>query len=195
MHPLDWLAALGLAALLPIPLYWLVIHPFAAFWRRRGAAAAFWAAVPISTAIAWTCLYLLRSHLFAASHSPWWAKALGLALIGIALYIFVRVKKELGAERLLGKTELRGDGELRIAGLYQHMRHPSYAAQMATMLGLCLLSATPPMWAVAAAWVLLLNLAIRFEERELLARFGHSYRDYRARVPAFLPWPRRNTGK
>ncbi len=195
MHPLDWLAALGLAALLPIPLYWFVIHPFAAFWRRRSHGSAFWAAVPLSGAVAWSFLYFFRHHLLAAGSTSPWAKGLGFVLIAIAAYIFLRVKKELGADRLLGKTELRGGGELRIAGLYQHVRHPSYAAQMTTMLGLCLLAATPPLWAVAAVWALLLNIAIQFEERELLARFGDSYRAYRARVPAFLPWPRRNTGK
>lgn len=187
MHPLDWLAALGLLAVLPIPFYWLVIHPFAGFWRRRGPNAAFWAALPISTGVAWTFLYLYRDQLFAGAVSPLWRRALGLALIAFALYIFGRVKKELGTERLLGKTELRGGGELRITGLYQHVRHPSYAAQMATMLGICLLAATPLMWGAVAVWLVLLNVIVRFEERELLARFGEPYRAYRARVPAFLP--------
>lgn len=186
MHPLDWLAAFGLAALLPIPLYWLVIHPFAAFWRTR-PAAAFRAAVPISLAIAWPLLYLLRERLFAGSESAWWARVLGFALLGLAFYVFARVKQEMGTDRLLGKTEVRGGGELRITGLYQHLRHPSYAAQMAAMLGLCLLAAQPAMWMLAAAWAVLLNLAIGLEERELVARFGDAYRAYRRRVPAFLP--------
>lgn len=187
MHPLDWFAALGLAALLPIPIYWLVIHPFAGFWRRCGSKAAFWAAVPLSVAIAWSFLYSFRRDLLAAASTLLWVKTLGFVLIAMAAYIFVRVKEELGADRLLGKTELRGDGELRVTGLYSRMRHPSYAAQMAAMLGLCLLAATPQMWVVAAVWALLLNIAIQFEERELLARFGEPYRSYRARVPAFLP--------
>lgn len=187
MHALDWIAALGLLALLPIPIYWLVIHPFAGFWRGRGPHAAFLAALPISAGIAWTFLFIHRDLLFAGAGSPAWRRALGFALIAGALYVFVRVKKELGTERLVGKTELRGGGELRVAGLYEHIRHPSYAAQMATMLGICLLAATPLLWMTAAVWALALNVIIRFEERELLARFGEAYRGYRARVPAFLP--------
>jgi protein-S-isoprenylcysteine O-methyltransferase Ste14 len=187
MRALDWLAALGLAALLPIPLYWLVIHPFADAWRRRGPSSALWVAVPLSVAIAWSFLFFFRRDLLGAGGTALWAKALGFGLMAVAAYIFLRVKKELGADRLVGKTELRGDGELRISGLYRHIRHPSYAAQMATMLGLCLLAATPLLWVVAVIWALLLNLIIQFEERELLARFGDAYRDYRARVPAFLP--------
>lgn len=187
MHPLDWLVALGLAALLPIPLYWFVIHPLAGFWRRLHPALAFWTAVPVSTLIAWPLLCALRQRLFAASLSPWWAKSAGLLLMALALYIFGRVKKEMGSARLLGKTEMAGGGELQVAGLYRHVRHPSYAAQMAAMLGICLIAGTVTTWLVAAGWVLLLNLAIQLEERELLARFGDSYRTYRDRVPAFLP--------
>jgi protein-S-isoprenylcysteine O-methyltransferase Ste14 len=192
MHALDWFAAFGLAALLPIPVYWLVIHPFAGLWRRRSPSAAFWVAVPVAVSIAWTVLWLLRGRLLAAAQSPLWRRALGLALIGVALYVFARVKKELGSQRLVGQTELRGGGELHRTGLYERLRHPSYAAQMATMLGLCLLAATPLLWATAAAWALLLLLIIRFEERELLARFGEPYRAYRARVPAFFPLGRRS---
>ncbi len=188
MHPLDWLAALGLAALLPIPIYWFIIHPFAGYWRRRGVTATFRIAVPAAALLAWTFLYFTRGRLFAASQAPLWAKATGLLLIGIALYVFGRVKKELGTARLLGKTELSGGGELRVTGLYEHVRHPSYAAQMATMLGIGLIAGTLTLWVVAAVWAALLNVAIRFEERELLARFGEPYRAYRARVPAFLPF-------
>ncbi len=187
MHPLDWLAALGLAVLLPIPIYWLVIHPFAAIWKRGRASAAFGTAVPVAMAVALTSLYFLWPRLFAAAATPLWAKALGFMLIGLALYVFGRVKNELGAARLVGKTEVSGGGELRVVGLYQRVRHPSYAAQMATMLGICLLAATATMWALAVVWLLLLNVAIRFEEREMLARFGEPYLAYRARVPAFLP--------
>jgi protein-S-isoprenylcysteine O-methyltransferase Ste14 len=34
-------------------------------------------------------------------------------------------------------------------------------------------------------------IMIRLEDKELEERFGESYREYRARVPAFLPriWP------
>ncbi len=188
MHLLDWLAALGLVVLLPIPIYWLVIHPFAAIWKRGRASGAFWTACPVAVAGALTCLNFLWPRLFAAAATPLWAKTLGFMLIGLALYVFGRVKNELGAARLVGKTEVSGGGELRVAGLYQRVRHPSYAAQMATMLGICLLAATATMWALAVVWLLLLNVAIRFEEREMRARFGEPYLAYRARVPAFLPF-------
>lgn len=191
MHPLDWFAAFGLAVLLPIPIYWLVIHPFASFWRRRNPNTAFWVAVPVAVSIAWTFLLVFRGSLLAGARSPLWRRALGVALIGVALYVFARVKKELGTQRLLGKTELRGGGELLRSGLYERIRHPSYAAQMATMLGLCLLAATPLLWVTATVWALLLLVIIRFEERELTARFGELYRAYRARVPAFFPVGRR----
>ena len=39
------------------------------------------------------------------------------------------------------------------------------------------------LWASAYFW-----LGSRYEERRLVARYGDAYRDYRNRVPAFIPW-------
>jgi protein-S-isoprenylcysteine O-methyltransferase Ste14 len=76
---------------------------------------------------------------------------------------------------------------LRIRGIYRRIRHPLYAGTLISVW------ATPGMSAghalLAAFFTLYILLGIRFEERDLLARHGESYRRYRDAVPALLPWP------
>jgi len=55
------------------------------------------------------------------------------------------------------------------------------------VLGACLVAGTPLLWLVAAAWWLVQLGVIALEEREMAARFGAPYAEYRRRVPAFLP--------
>ena len=175
---------------LPIPIYWLILHPFNSFWRTR-VRAAFW----FAGLTAWTCggivLWIFRHALLATARPSWFAIAAGFALILVEAYLFARVERELGARRLVGHAELTGTGEMFSGGLYAYVRHPRYAGMFAALLGAALLAGTPPLWIVLAIWCPFALLVIRLEERELAARFGANYEAYRKRVPAFLPFPLR----
>jgi protein-S-isoprenylcysteine O-methyltransferase Ste14 len=176
---------------LPIPIYWLILHPFHAFWRNR-VRAAFW----FAGLTAWTCggmmLWPFRHSLLAATRPPWIAIAAGFGLIAAEVYLLVRVERELGSRRLVGHAELTGTGEMHTGGLYAHVRHPRYAGMFAAVIGAALLGGAPRLWAVLAIWSCFALLAIRLEERELSSRFGAGYEAYRKRVPAFLPIRGRN---
>jgi protein-S-isoprenylcysteine O-methyltransferase Ste14 len=172
---------------LPIPIYWLIIHPLNAFWRNR-IRAAFW----IAGLTAWTAggvlLWIFRPLLLAATRPSWVVIAAGLALIGVEVYLFLRVERELGSRRLVGHAELTGEGEMFTGGLYAHVRHPRYTGMFCAVVGATLLAGTLRLWAVLAVWWVLTLVVIRLEERELAARFGPAYVAYRKRVPAFLPF-------
>ncbi len=187
MDPLDGVAGVGLLVLLPIPVYWLGVHPFVPRWRRKGSIAGLWVSATVAGALAGCFLYFFHDRLLASRNVPLGAKTLGAGLIILALGVFRRVGQELGGGRLVGKAEVTGTGELRTQGLYARLRHPSYAAQMCTMAGLGCLAGTRHFWLVAGVWWVMLLAAIRLEERELAARFGVAYEEYRKRVPAFLP--------
>src|SRR6266853_1704755 len=81
---------------LPIPIYWLIIHPFNSFWRNR-VRAAFW----VAGLTAWTSggalLWIFHPLLLAAARPSWVAISGGLALIGLEVYLFLRVERELAA--------------------------------------------------------------------------------------------------
>jgi len=171
---------------LPIPIYWLILHPFNAFWRRRVRAAFL-----IASLTAWisggVALWIFRHSLWTDIRPPWIAIAAGFALIGVEVYLFLRVERELGSRRLIGHAELTGTGEMNLGGLYAHVRHPRYSGMFSAVVGAALLCGSRLLWIVLAVWWFFALLAIRMEERELAARFGDAYVAYRKRVPAFLP--------
>lgn len=172
---------------LPIPIYWVILHPFHSFWHTR-VRAAFW----FAGLTAWTCggvvLWWFRHSLLSATRPPWVAIAAGFALIAVEVYLFARVERELGSRRLVGHAELTGTGEMFSGGLYARVRHPRYAGMFSAVLGAALLGSTRLLWIVLVVWWPFALLVIRLEERELAARFGPDYDAYRKRVPAFLPF-------
>jgi methanethiol S-methyltransferase len=74
-------------------------------------------------------------------------------------------------------------------GLYRVVRHQIYVAWMIVFW------AAPDMTfgrlLFAASFTAYILIAIGFEERDLVRRFGAAYEAYRARTPALLPLPRR----
>ena len=186
MFLFRWIAAVVLFAQLPIPLFWFVVHPRVIFWRKRRKAAYVTGLLlswpPVT---AWMVIY--RNSLFRDRLPPLWQIVVGSALIIFEGWIFWRVKNDLGGARLVGQTELSGGGEIARNGIYAQIRHPRYAGSFLAILGACLIAGTRVMWAAAGVWCILTLIAISFEERELLARFGAAYQDYCLRVPRFIP--------
>jgi len=194
MRLLHALAGFVLFFELPIPIFWLIIHPFRAFWRNR-IRTAFW----FAGLTAWACggigLWLLRRRLLSISRHSWIAIASGFVLIAVEAYILVRVERELGSRRLVGHSELTGAGEMLSGGLYAYVRHPRYAAMFAAVLGAALIAGSALLWEMLPIWFAFALIVIRLEERELTSRFGPSYEEYRKRVPAFLPIRLHSSGK
>jgi protein-S-isoprenylcysteine O-methyltransferase Ste14 len=179
---------------LPIPIYWLILHPFGSFWRNR-VRAAFWFAGLTAWTIGGALLWKFRDALLSSARPSWPVIGLGFALIGAEIYLFARVERELGSRRLVGHAELTGIGAMFSGGLYAHVRHPRYAGMFSAVLGAALLAGTLRLWLVLAIWCAFALFVIRLEEKELAARFGASYTAYRQRVPAFLPFRWRSRGK
>lgn len=194
MRFLHALAGFFLFFELPIPIYWLILHPFNSFWRSR-VRAAFWFAGLTAWTIGGVLLWIYRGLLLASARPPWFVIAAGMALIGVEVYLFIRVERELGSRRLVGHAELTGTVEIFTGGLYKHVRHPRYTGMFCAVVGAALLAGTPRLWAILAPWWVLALIVIRLEERELAARFGPAYIEYRKRVPAFLPFRSSNRSK
>jgi protein-S-isoprenylcysteine O-methyltransferase Ste14 len=75
-------------------------------------------------------------------------------------------------------------------GLYGWLRHPQYLGLILVVLGFLIMWPTLPTVLMAPILVGVYVGLARREEAELEERFMSAFRAYRARVPAFLPWPR-----
>ena len=185
MASLQFIAAFVLWFELPVPFYWFILHPYSAYWRRR-QRTAFMTAIMVWP-IGFLLLVIFYRDLFAQHPPRIWVVALGLFLILLEGWLLYRVKRDLGAARLIGKTELEGGGEMQVAGVYRFVRHPRYAGMLGAVIGAGLLAGTLTLWIVIALWTPLALLAIRMEEKELERRFGAAYIEYSRTVSRFLP--------
>jgi protein-S-isoprenylcysteine O-methyltransferase Ste14 len=182
-----WAAAIVFFLQLPNPLFWLVVHPQIGYWRGR-LHAAYITALVASWGLVTICLIVFRRALFAQKHPGDLQIGFGLLLIAADVWLFERARQDLGTSRLIGKVELSGGGEVVGTGIYSYVRNPRYVGMIASVLGACLLAATPLMWGICGVWLVLVLMVIGFEERELRARLGASYIDYCRRVPRFIPY-------
>ncbi|MFJ9249692.1 methyltransferase family protein [Streptomyces sp. NPDC101776] len=80
--------------------------------------------------------------------------------------------------------------ELRTEGPYRIVRHPIYTGLLGLVLGgmpACGFGIWIVFLAAAVPWLL---RRVRIEDGMMADRFGASYEEYRARVPALIPWTR-----
>jgi protein-S-isoprenylcysteine O-methyltransferase Ste14 len=109
--------------------------------------------------------------------------AAGLLMIGVGLVLRVLAR---------GWKAENSRGRLVTSGLYAYIRHPLYAASFLIGLGLCLILGDMVVLAVyVPLFVGVHTLVIHGEERWMARHWGEEYRRYAARVPRFLPRPRR----
>jgi len=174
-------------------------------WRNAGLYSAFLISlfvemfgVPL-TIYAIAPLVDLRALDFGMNESHLWAYFLdraGLVPLASGVHLVMTVSMALIALGLAlmaaGWAQVFGARyELRTAGVYRFVRHPQYLGLMLVVVAL--LVQWPTILTLAMAPVLLVMYVrqARHEDKELGARFGAAFAAYAARVPAFIPRPRR----
>lgn len=180
---IPWMVAVIYSS---IPLFWFAIHPFAGRWRRM-ERSPYRALLPIWALIIAVLAWLTWPwHAQQLYKSAWmWLAAIPFLFAGLRVYR--RIFSEFGAHKFTGEAELlprEQRQELVTTGLHTSMRHPIYFAHLCNLAGWALGSGLGVVYALLAINTLVtFPLMILMEERELAARFGASYREYKARVP------------
>ena len=186
---IDGSALCCLILLLWIPFFWLVIHPAIRFWRRAGKGA-FVVVLPVWLIFA-AAIILARHPLFArrvGRSALTWAVGGGLFLA--AAWLDVQTRHAFGWRRLVGLAELNPrhplHGVVR-TGIYARIRHPRYLLYMLTVLAVAFLTGAPAIFLLAFLNILMYQIIVPLEERELLDQYGTQYEEYRRLVPRFVP--------
>lgn len=184
---LGWLAS---AVYSTIPSFWLLIHPWADYWRGQ-KRSPYRVLVPV-----WVAMWIAA----AAATSPWrrvvlyhsraaWLPA--AVLFGAGIWIYIRGGRGFSLRQLGGLPELqpadRGQ-RLVTSGIRARVRHPLYLAHLLEMLAWSVGTGLAVCYALTLFAIITGAGMVRCEDAELEARFGEEYREYRRRVPAV--WPR-----
>ena len=190
LRVIGWLACVVCST---IPAFWLMIHPFAEWWRARHvterrspyrvlipAWMAMWVVFSLVTR-RWADVLLYRAQ---------WTWGVAVLLFACGLFIYTQSARNFSARQLGGVPEIHGlqrEQRLVTDGIRARVRHPVYLGHLSETLAWSVGTGLAVCWALTAFAVATGAVMIRMEDAELENRFGDSYRAYRKAVPAVLP--------
>ena len=185
-----FLGVVNLVALPPGLLFWIIIHPWARWWRRIGPIRTYLIVVPVSAAFG-ALLFRFRGALLGTNFGTnWILVAIALVLYGVMTWLELQYWRHLSIATLVGVPELspgQRKGRLLQDGIYRMVRHPRY---LSAGIGIV---ANTLFINYAGLYILILLLVppgyvmLVFEERDLIDRFGEEYRKYQREVPQLVP--------
>jgi protein-S-isoprenylcysteine O-methyltransferase Ste14 len=190
----------GIGSLIVLPpalLFWLVIHPWARWWRRLGLIRTYLIVVPVSVAFG-ALLFQFREPLLGTNlGTNWGLVAVALGLYGGVTWLEFQYWRHLSIATLVGITELSPSGQqkgrLLQEGIYGVVRHPRYLSAGVSVIANALFINYAGLYILVLLLVPVGYLMIVLEERELIERFGEEYRKYQRKVPRLIPrWRKTN---
>ncbi len=147
--------------------------------------------IPLALIIApWACSLLTPHYGWAAGRpSAWQLFPLVLVLAGIACIIWIIVLHYNEAPE--GWEFERTPKYLVRHGPYKFTRNPSYLSVLVIALGWALFyGSVSILIGCVVAWIVFNFVVVPREERDLEARFGEAYLEYKRAVPRWLGKPR-----
>lgn len=172
-----------------IPSFWLVIHPWAGYWRSR-RRSPYRVLLPV-----WIGMWIVAGVVtvrwrHVQIYSTLWAWIPAGVLFSVGSLVYTLAIKGFSAKQLGGLPEvLPGHKEqcLVTSGIRSRVRHPVYLGHLCEMLGWSIGTGLVACYGLTVFAMVTGAVMIRLEDAELEHRFGDDYRGYRQRVPALLP--------
>jgi len=108
-----------------------------------------------------------------------------ISIISMVPFLIITIKavKDAGSETVITSKE-----NVMYGGIYNYIRHPQMlGASPLILLICCLLNSLILLIWFSVLIVIIVPIVIHFEEKDLLLRFGDSYKDYKKRTGAIIP--------
>ena len=113
---------------------------------------------------------------------------LGYMLATFGTILSVKSSKAWSLKKFLGlDLDAQENESLVKSGLYSRIRHPLYAGLILIFTGYFLVAGTGTALVHLACLVIYLPFGIYYEERNLIEKFGDSYKTYQMEVPPLIP--------
>jgi protein-S-isoprenylcysteine O-methyltransferase Ste14 len=178
-----------------IPLFALIVRPFAKFLRSRQSRLL--VIIPSwfgMLAVVYFLTWQWRNAIFYRTPAAWLA---AVSLFATAILIYPRSRLHVFHIQAVGRRELELGREQRLitSGIRRHIRHPVYFAHLCMLLALAVGSGETVLcgltvFALLTGWPMIWQ-----EEVELERRFGEEYLAYKRAVPAILIPPLFRAGR
>lgn len=120
--------------------------------------------------------------------APLALQAAGAIVLSVGLVLFAASLRRFATEGRGTLAPWDPPRQLVVQGPYRFVRNPMISGVVLVLCGEAALLISPPhaIWALAFAAINLIYIPL-FEEPQLAARFGESYREYCRHVPRLLP--------
>jgi protein-S-isoprenylcysteine O-methyltransferase Ste14 len=119
---------------------------------------------------------------------PWWLSWLiCVVLLAAGIYIFVLSKREFDRSGQKLTPRAYGTSKLMTSGIYSSIRHPHNLSSVLLNFGIAFVFKSTIGLLVAVASIIVTYWFTLEEEKLLIQQFGDEYREYKARVPMFIP--------
>ncbi|HKE27385.1 MAG TPA: isoprenylcysteine carboxylmethyltransferase family protein [Bryobacteraceae bacterium] len=175
-----------------ILICWIVwLYPFVVRMRRQDRPS-----VTVSFSLAGLGLEVAAIFVAVFFHVPFDApmgitRFIAAIIPGpIAVWMGWSAVKHLGRQ-LRFQAGLYEDHELVCTGAYAIVRHPIYSSMLLMLLAI-VIAMTQPLWIgiAIALYIAGTEIRVRTEDALLASRFPREFAEYRAKVPAYIPFVR-----
>ncbi|MBI4684127.1 MAG: isoprenylcysteine carboxylmethyltransferase family protein [Nitrospirae bacterium] len=180
----DILAIITIILWPVVPLFWIPVHGFPKIFKRLGLATY------IMPLITWALLvYLFYAQrdffLYYKIEFPIFLNIIGIMFLVVGTLLHLWTGKLLGLWGLMGLPEISSKvkGRLVTEGPLSIVRHPTYLAHTVMFFGVFLYTEVTAVGIITLLDSIIINaIIIPLEDRELTARFGREYEEYKKRV-------------
>jgi len=123
--------------------------------------------------------------------SWWFSWLICVVLLALGIYIFALSRREFARSGQKLTPKAYGTSKLMASGIYSVIRHPHNLASVLIDLGIAFGFKSTIGLMIALASIIVGYWFTLEEEKLLMQQFGDRYREYKARVPMFVPRLRR----